>query len=100
MPPLEALLLTRDPQAVRTIAFTLDALNIDLQASSSVEESLPVINRHRFDTLLVDCDDVASAPQILQAIRASKVNRNSIVLALLHGETTVQQAYKMGANLA
>ena len=100
MSPLEALLLTRDPQAVRTVAFTLDALDVDLQACSSVEESLPIINRHRFDTVLVDCDDAAHAPQILQAIRASKVNRNSIVLALLSDQTTVQQAYQIGANFA
>lgn len=100
MPPLEAFLLTRDPQAVRTVAFTLDALDINLQACSSVEESLPIINRQHFDTVLVDCDDAASAPHILQAIRASKVNRNSLVLALVSGQTTVQQAFQIGANFA
>src|SRR5947209_12398435 len=89
--PLEALLLTHDPQAVRTIACTLDSLDIDIQACPSVEESLELINLHRFDTVVVDCADIASAPQILQAMRASKLNRNSIVFALLGGQATVEQ---------
>jgi len=99
MPP-EAFLVTRDPQVVRTIAFTLDSLDIDVQACSSVEESLHIINRHRYDLVLVDCADLAGPLDVLQAIRSSKANRNSIVFALMSGQTTVQQAFKMGANFA
>src|SRR2546423_1709126 len=94
----EALLLSHDPQAHRIISHTLDHLNIDLQVCSSIEQTLHILTRSRFDAVLVDCDDVPDGCAVLQAMRKNKSRRSCFVFALVHGNTSVQQAYEMGAH--
>lgn len=56
------------------------------------------LTRRKYDALLVDCDDTDKGPAILRELRQGKSNKNCIAFALVHGQTTVQQAFEMGAN--
>src|SRR5215470_12327658 len=95
---LEALLLSRDPQVLKTLGKVLDEANIDLQTCSNAEDALQILNRHKYDTFVVDCDDIPAAPMVLEQLRKGKSNKSCIAFALVNGRTTVRQAFEMGAN--
>jgi len=83
---------------VKTLRRALDTVNVDLQVSSSAEETLHLLNRHKYDALLVDCDDVQHGPFVLGEMRKGKSNKSCIAFALINHATTIQQAFEMGAN--
>src|SRR5215469_16922619 len=95
---LEALLLSRDPEVQKTMHRVLNEANIDVQVCSSAEDAMQILNRHKYDTFVVDCDDVPAAPMVLQQLRKGKSNKSCIAFALVNGRTTVRQAFEMGAN--
>ena len=95
---LEALLLTSDPQVTRTLHRVMNEANIELQVCSTAEDALEILNRHKYDTFMVDCDDVPAAPQVLQQLRKGKSNKSCIAFALVNGRTSIREAFEMGAN--
>ncbi|HEY6307215.1 MAG TPA: PilZ domain-containing protein [Candidatus Angelobacter sp.] len=95
---LQALLLSRDPEVQRTIRRVLDTANIDLEVCNNADQARMALVRRKYDALLVDCDDADKGPQILKELRQGKSNKSCIAFALVHGKTTVQQAFEMGAN--
>lgn len=97
---LEALLLSRDSQVVKTIRRVLDEANIDLQVCANAEDALDILKRHKYDTFLVDCDDVPGATTVLQQLRTGKSNKSCIAFAVVNGRTSAQKAFEMGANFA
>ncbi len=52
---------------------------------------------HR-DAALVDCDNLKGAVPVVQGLRSSASNKNSVTFAILDGDTTTLQAFQMGAN--
>jgi CheY-like chemotaxis protein len=97
---LEALVLSRDPEVIKTLGRVLDDANIDLQVCATADDALIILGRHKYDTLVVDCDDVPGAPDVLQQLRKGKSNKSCIAFALVNGRTSVRQAFEMGANFA
>ncbi len=95
---LQSLLLSRDPEVHRTLRRVLDAANIELELCNSPEEARTALTRHKYDALLVDCDDIQEGPAILKELRQGKSNKSCIAFALVNGKTTVQQAFEIGAN--
>jgi ActR/RegA family two-component response regulator len=97
---LEALVLSRDPDVLKTIGRALDDANIAAQVCSTADDALHTLNTHKYDTFVVDCDDVPGAPDVLQQLRKGKSNRSCIAFALVNGRTSVRQAFELGANFA
>jgi CheY-like chemotaxis protein len=97
---LEALVLSRDPQVLDTVGRVLDDANIELQVCSTADEALHVLDQRKYDTLMVDCDDVPGALDVLRQLRKGKANKSCIAFALVNGRTTVSIAFEMGANFA
>jgi len=95
---LQALLLSRDPEVQRTVRRVLDAANIELDLSNSAEQARLALTRRKYDTFLVDCDDMPQGDAVLRELRQGKSNRSCIAFALVHGKTSVQQAFELGAN--
>jgi CheY-like chemotaxis protein len=53
----------------------------------------------KFDAVIVDCDDLNGGLAVLQGLRSTPSNRNSVAFAILNGHrTTTQEAFGMGAN--
>src|SRR2546423_485810 len=92
---LQALLLSNDPEVLKTIRRALDSVNIDLQVCHSAVEADDILKRRKYDTLLVDCD-ILNAPAVLQGLRQGKSNKSCIAFALINRVTTIQQAFEMG----
>ena len=95
---LHALVLTRDAESNRILRRVLDATNIEVEVCHNVEQARLALSRRKYDTLLVDCDDMPSGQAILGELRQGRSNKSCIAFAIVHGRTTVQQAFEMGAN--
>ncbi len=96
---LESLLLSRDPELVRVIRPTLEKLAIDLEICSEVRIATEILISEKFDAVIVDCDDMKGGLEILQGLRNTPSNRNSVTFAVLNGKrTTTQEAFEVGAN--
>jgi len=96
---LESLLLSHDPELVRVIRPTLEKLSIDVEICQDARSGSDILISDKFDAVIVDCDDLSGGLALLQGLRNTPSNKNSVAFAILNGKrTTTQEAFGMGAN--
>ncbi len=95
---LESLLLSRDPEVIRVLRPALEKLSVDVEVCGGVSSGQEILRTEKFDAVVVDCDDLNGALSVLESLRKSASNNNSVTFAILNGSTTTQQAFQMGAN--
>jgi DNA-binding response OmpR family regulator len=96
---LESLLLSHDPELVRVIRPTLEKLSIDVEVCQDARSGSDILISDKFDAVIVDCDDLTGGLALLQGLRNTPSNKNSVAFAILNGKrTTTQDAFGMGAN--
>jgi CheY-like chemotaxis protein len=96
---LDSLLLSQDPELVRVIRPTLEKLSIDVEICHEARAGAGILITDKFDAVIVDCDDLSGGLEVLQGLRNTPSNRNSVAFAVLNGKrTTMQEAFGMGAN--
>ncbi len=97
---LQSLLLCRDPGAVGAFRRALDDLGIAVEVAAAAEPALELLDRNKFDAIIVDCDDVAGGAGVLTAVQQSPSNKRAIVIAVINGATNMRAAFEMGAHFA
>jgi len=96
---LDSLLLSQDPELVRVIRPTLEKLAIDVEICHEARAAADILISEKFDAVIVDCDDLTGGLAVLQGLRGTPSNKNSVTFAILNGKrTTTQEAFGMGAN--
>jgi CheY-like chemotaxis protein len=96
---LESLLLSRDAEVVRVLRPTLEKLSIDVEICQEAKKASEILISEKFDAVIVDCDDLQGGLEVLQCLRATPSNKNSVTFAVLNGKkTTTQEAFSMGVN--
>ncbi|MGA8764149.1 MAG: PilZ domain-containing protein [Candidatus Sulfotelmatobacter sp.] len=96
---LESLLLSRDVEVLRILRPTLEKLAIDVEICQEALKASEILISEKFDAVIVDCDDLQGGLAVLQGLRATPSNRNSVTFAILNGKkTTTQEAFGMGVN--
>ncbi|MBZ5681486.1 MAG: response regulator [Acidobacteriia bacterium] len=96
---LESLLLSRDTDLVRVLRPTLEKLAIDVEICQEARAAADILVSEKFDAVIVDCDDLKGGLEVLQGLRSTPSNKNSVTFAVLNGKkTTTQEAFGMGAN--
>ena len=96
---LESLLLTQDVDTVRVLRPTLEKLSIDVEVCQEAKKANEILISEKFDAVIVDCDDLPGGLAVLQGVRATPSNKNSVTFAILNGKrTTTQEAFGMGVN--
>jgi CheY-like chemotaxis protein len=96
---LESLLLSQDPDLVHVIRPTLEKLSIEVEICHEARQAVDILISEKFDAVIVDCDDLQGGLGVLQGLRATPSNKNSVTFAILNGHrTTTQEAFSMGAN--
>src|ERR1700728_410083 len=96
---LESLLLSRDDEVLRILRPTLDKLAIAVEVCQEAKKASEILIAEKFDAVIIDCDDLPGGVEVLQGLRATTSNRNSVAFALLNGKkTTTQEAFGMGVN--
>ena len=96
---LESLLLSRDAEVVRILRPTLEKLSIEVEICQEAKKASEILIAEKFDAVIVDCDDLRGGLEVLQGLRATPSNKNSVTFAVLNGKkTTTQEAFAMGVN--
>src|SRR5215831_7399468 len=96
---LDSLLLSQDPDLVRVIRPTLEKLSIGVAVCHEARSGADILITEKFDAVIVDCDDLSGGLGILQGLRNTPSNKNSVAFAILNGKrTTTKDAFSMGAN--
>jgi CheY-like chemotaxis protein len=96
---LDSLLLSQDPDLVRIVRPTLEKLSIDVEICHDARAAADILISEKFDAVVVDCDDLKGGLEVLQGLRSTPSNKNSVTFAVLNGKrTTTQEAFGMGAN--
>jgi DNA-binding response OmpR family regulator len=96
---LESLLLSRDADVFRVLRPTLEKLSIEVEICQEARKASEILISEKFDAVIVDCDDLPGGVEVLEGLRATPSNKNSITFALVNGKkTTTQQAFGMGVN--
>ena len=95
---LHALLLSADAEAVRILRRVMEDLKIGADAANGSDRALDLLNKRKFDAVVIDCDDTPGAPAVLRHLRTSASNKRAMAFAIINGKTTVRQAFDLGAN--
>jgi CheY-like chemotaxis protein len=96
---LESLLLSQDQELVRVIRPTLEKLSIEVEVCPEARKGSDILISDKFDAVIVDCDDLSGGLALLQGLRNTPSNKNSVAFAILNGKrTTTKEAFGMGAN--
>lgn len=84
---------------MRVIRPTLEKLSIDVEVCHDARAGSDILISEKFDAVIVDCDDLTGGLALLQGLRNTPSNKNSVAFAVLNGKhTTTQDAFGMGAN--
>jgi DNA-binding response OmpR family regulator len=96
---LESLLLSRDADVFRVLRPTLEKLSIEVEVCQEAKKASEILISEKYDAVIVDCDDMPGGVEVLEGLRGTPSNKNSVTFALVNGKkTTTQQAFGMGVN--
>ncbi|MFI5107359.1 MAG: PilZ domain-containing protein [Terriglobales bacterium] len=96
---MHLLLLSHDLETVTAFRRSSGEMGIHLYLCEEAREARSALREHRYDAVVIDCDDTHAGRTVLQSVRQGRANRAAVVLAILNGDTQGADAVDMGANL-
>jgi DNA-binding response OmpR family regulator len=95
---LESLLISKDASLLGVLRPTLEKLSVNVEVCSGSQTGGELLQKRKFDAVIVDCDDMQGGVELLTSLRNTQSNATSVAFAVLNGNTTTQQAFQIGAN--
>lgn len=95
---LECLIVTCDPNLLGQLrsSFSPHVASLDFRQDSA--SAIELASRRHFDGLVIDCDDAIGGAEALAKVRGSRSNKESLIVAVVNGFTSVETALDLGAN--
>lgn len=94
----QSLLLCNDAEAIGVLRHTLTQLGIDAEVCEARETALDVLDRRRFDPIIIDCDTIDADLAVMRKVRSSDANNDAIALGLIRDDSQLHDVYSNGAN--
>jgi len=92
-------LLSRDTEVFRVLRPMLEKLSIEVEICQEAKKASEILISDKFDAVIVDCDDLPGGVEVLEGLRGTPSNKNSVTFAIVNGKkTTTQEAFDMGVN--
>jgi CheY-like chemotaxis protein len=95
---LDCLVVTCDATLFGQINTDFRARGASLDLRQDSASALELTSRRHWDGVIIDSDDVAGGKDALVAIRSSRSNHESLIIAVLNGSTNAETALDLGAN--
>jgi len=95
---LESLLISRDAALLGVLRPTLEKMSVNVAVCSAIQTGSEMLGQHKYDAVIVDCDDLQGGVELLRSLRKTQSNASSVAFAVLNGGTTTQEAFQLGAN--
>ena len=92
-------MLSRDVEVFRVLRPTLEKLSIELEICQEAKKASEILISEKFNAVIVDCDDLPGGVEVLEGLRITPSNKNSVTFAIVNGKkTTTQEAFGLGVN--
>ncbi|HWO38148.1 MAG TPA: response regulator, partial [Candidatus Acidoferrum sp.] len=91
-------MLSRDAEVFRVLRATLEKLSIEIEVCQQAKKASDILISQKFDAVIVDCDDMPGGVGVLEGLRATPSNKNSVTFAIVNERTSTQEAFGMGVN--
>jgi len=91
--PIHTLLLCNDVSFLGTTRGVLNQLQMTPKIASGCEEAVEMIHAHEFDVIVVDWREINNLGEFLSAVRGSKLNHESVVVAIVRDLLDLRQAF-------
>jgi len=95
---LECLLLTRDSDLLSGIRTKFNELGIEILVRKDAALAVELSRRRHLDGFVIDCDEVPGGKEALRNIPGNRANKQSVMVAIVSGGTSVSEAIERGAN--
>jgi len=95
---LDSLLISRDASLLGVLRPALEKISVAVQICAETQPGSELLAKHKFDAVIIDCDDMQNGFHLLQSLRHTQSNAKSVSFAVVNGKTTTQQAFQSGAN--
>ncbi len=95
---LSCLLLTSDATLLEVMRTSFNAASVHLELRIDAASAIELSARRHIDSFVIDCDDVPGARDVLANIRSGRSNKLSVVFVVVNSTTTVNIAFKGGAD--
>lgn len=95
---LNCLLVTGDATLLEVFRKGFCATSVELEMRTDAASAIELSARRHLDGLVIDCDGVERAMDLLVQIRGSRSNKTAVVVAVVNGTTSVSTAVDAGAN--
>src|SRR5690349_9456943 len=97
---LRALVLCSDEKILRVLRRVLSDLEIAIDHCSDADQATLKLTRQRFEAVIVDCADQATAALVLKSARTAPCNKRAVAVAIIDGTTGIRTAFDLGAHFA
>ena len=97
---LECLLVTCDPTLLGQVQSGLGMHGASLHLRQDSASAIELVSRRHLDGLVVDCDDVPGGTKALPELRSTPANKHTLIVAVINGSTSTEEALDLGADFA
>jgi DNA-binding response OmpR family regulator len=94
----KALILSRHPETADQFRKALEKAGVRCDAAARPADALLKLGKGRFEAVIVDCEELDDARDVLLAMRRGKSNKTSIAFALVGRREDVKSASDAGAH--
>ena len=94
----EALLVSNDLVTIKQLSGSLQQLAIFSEVCVEVPPALDLLNRRKFDAVIVDLPLRGQANAVLERIRCSLSNRTAVIFTVCDSDADTVNAFKAGSN--
>jgi DNA-binding response OmpR family regulator len=95
---MNTLLVSRDTQIARMLQLALERYSVRMELCIGPHAAKEILATEHFDGAIVDCDDLEGGIDVMRGLRRSPANKNTVGIAVVHGQTTASSAFEMGAH--
>ncbi len=95
---LEGLLVSQDMQIVSALSRALDSFDVEPTVAKSMDKAEESIMNAKFDAIIIDLRNRDLGGEVLRAVRSTKLNRRTLIVAIADDYQLHQLAFKGGAN--
>jgi CheY-like chemotaxis protein len=95
---LECLIVTCDPTLIGHVQASLGTHGASLELRQDSASAIELASRRHLDGLVIDCDDVPGGAKALAQVRSSSANKQTLMVAVVNGSTSVEVALDLGAS--
>jgi CheY-like chemotaxis protein len=96
----QSLVISRDPDTLTALRPVLNEMEIGMEICLGHRSALALLSNRKFDAVVVDCADDDGAFKILQHLRETEANRNTLAIGIVSGPDSVPLAFEHGATFA